>query len=154
MNFSLCRQFARSYFFSTAGVAMLSATILAGCNASGSGLVQVTGSITVDGKPAEGAVLLFHPEQPGSVAAGSADANGKFTLVTDMQPGISPGRYKVTATWPDPKLKTTAEDAMMGKSRDAPDLLKSRFVMRDRSGLSAEITSATTQLPPFELKSN
>ncbi|MCA9157827.1 MAG: carboxypeptidase regulatory-like domain-containing protein [Pirellulaceae bacterium] len=115
-------------------------------------LVQVTGKITVDGKPANGASVLFFPEgSGGEVAAGSADANGQFTLVSNMEPGIAPGKYKVTVTWPDPAKRPSTEDIAMGRAKDAPDILKGKFVNKDRSTLSVEITATTKELPPLEL---
>jgi hypothetical protein len=131
-------------------VASLLVAIATGCG--GTGLVEVTGMISVDGKPAEGAVLIFHPEGAGSVASGAADSNGKYKLVSSMTPGVAPGKYKVTATWPDPSKKPSDKEIMMGVVRDAPDLLKSKYVSLDRTTLTAEISSSTRELPPFDLK--
>ncbi len=116
-------------------------------------LVQVTGKITVDGKPADRASVLFFPEGAGGdVAAGSADANGQYTLSSNGEPGVAPGKYKVTAIWPDPAKRPTSEDVAMGRAKDAPDLLKGKYVNKDLSKLSAEVVAGTSELPPFELK--
>jgi predicted small lipoprotein YifL len=37
------------------------AIALTGCGSGGPTLLPVTGSVTVDGKPANGATLIFHP---------------------------------------------------------------------------------------------
>jgi len=129
------------------------APVISGCGGGkGNKLPKVTGTVNVDGKPADGAVLLFYPEGGrAATATGTADASGKFTIVTNMEPGIAAGRYKVTASWPDPSQRATAEDLQRGISKDAPDLLGGRFMAPDRTPLTAEITGATKELPPFEL---
>lgn len=134
---------------------LLAILILAGSGCGGTkgnNLPKVTGSVTVDGQPADGAVLLFYPEGGrAATATGTADASGKFTVITNMEPGIAVGRYKVTASWPDPAQRATAEDLQRGISKDAPDLLGGRYVAPDRTPLSAEITGTTKDLPAFEL---
>ena len=123
-----------------------------GCTKAASGLVQVTGKVMVDGKPAEGASLVFFPAPPGepnNVAAGVVDVDGKFTLVTNMEPGITPGKYNVTVVWPDRSTKESKTFSM--GSKDLPDLLKSKYADPKKSKLSAEVTESTTEIPTFEL---
>ncbi|MCA9192368.1 MAG: hypothetical protein KDB03_11420 [Planctomycetales bacterium] len=125
--------------------------VLSGC-ASSTDLVQVSGSVTVNEKPAAGATVLFHPEDPAAVtASGSVAEDGTFTLVSAMQNGIAPGKYKVTVTWPDASKQPTKEQIMMGTAEPGPDLLKGKYASRDRTSLTAEITPSTTTLNPFEL---
>lgn len=133
-------------------IAGLAITLMTGCNPSSS-LIQVQGKILVDGAPAKGAVLLFHPDgdQKGSVSSGSAKEDGTFTLVTDTQPGIPPGNYIVTVTWPDPSYKPTQQEVMMGNS-NPEDVLKGRYVTKDRSNIKLEIKSGTSTIAPIELK--
>ena len=127
--------------------------VASGCGGTkGNNLPKVTGSVNVDGKPADGAVLLFYPEGGrAATATGTADASGTFTIVTNMEPGIALGRYKVTASWPDPSQRATAEDLQRGVSKDAPDLLGGRYVSVDKSPTTVEITAATKELPPIAL---
>lgn len=106
----------------------------------------------VDGRPAEGASLVFFPAPPGEpndIAAGVVDSSGQYTLVTNMEPGVKPGKYKVTITWPD---KATKESKTFSLSqKDPPDLLKSKYADPMKTKLSAEILASTTEIPPFEL---
>lgn len=131
------------------------AVLLASCTgcAPGNPRVPVTGKITVDGMPAEGAVLFFHPEDGNMewLASATADANGSFSLVSNMEPGAKPGKYKVAVTWPDPKVKPTESQKMMGMVEPGPDLLKGKFGNKESSGLTAEIASDTKELPPIAL---
>jgi len=73
---------------------------LAGCGSSNeiSGLVPVGGTVTMDGKPLEGATISFVPEPkndpstPGSDITGSG---GSFKAMYRNRPGLAPGKYKV-----------------------------------------------------------
>lgn len=117
-------------------IALLTLPILflAGC---GSGLVQVAGTVLVDGQPAEGVMLIFHPlgdnvnALPATTTTGP---DGSFSLTTNLESGIQKGSYKVTATWPDPKHKAVAVG--FSEPEPAPDLLKGRF-----SGTSSAMTT-------------
>jgi hypothetical protein len=132
----------------------LGACTLAGCG-GGAGLVPVIGQITVDGKPAEGAVLLFHPLSPSvtSVSSAVANADGSFSPVTNSEKGMPVGSYKVSVTWPDPSVKPSERDLMMGTVEPGPDLLRGRYQTKDRSDISVEVAADTKTLPAIELKS-
>lgn len=123
-----------------------------GCS-SAAKLIPVSGSVTVKGKPAEGAVVLFHPEgnPTGMTASGVAGADGSFALVSATETGVAAGKYKVTIIWPDASKKPTPSQIMMGTAEDGPDLLQGKYASRDKSPLTAEVTATTTKLPPFEL---
>ncbi len=123
-----------------------------GCTQGASGLVQATGKVMVDGKPAEGASVVLFPAPPGepsNIAAGVVDGTGQFTLLTNMEPGVNPGTYKVTVTWPAPPKDS--KKFSLGNAPDPPDLLKSRYSDPKKTTLSAEIAPSTTEIPPFEL---
>ena len=52
-----------------------------GCGPSGPKLVEVTGSVTLDGKPVPNAIVTFNPDfAGGSNSLGKTDANGKYRL--------------------------------------------------------------------------
>ncbi len=126
---------------------------IVGCE-SGSKLVPATGKITVDGKPAEGAVILFHPEGSNeikSVSSAVSKADGSFVPVTDSEPGIPVGSYKLSVNWPDASVKPTETQLMMGTAEPGPDLLKGRYISKDKSKLTTEVTATTTELPALAL---
>ena len=127
---------------------------LIGCG-KGSGLVPVTGKITVDGKPAEGAVLLFHPtsSENTSIASAVAKEDGSFAPVTNSEPGIVAGSYKVSITWPDPKVKPSERELMMGTAEPGPDLLKGRYQTKEKSDVTVDVAGDTKELPSIDLKS-
>ena len=75
-------------------------------------LATVTGSITHNGVPVDGATVTFHStvsggnEKFGPYSA-STDSSGKYLLATfGKDPGIPPGLYKVTITKLDAKAAT------------------------------------------------
>ncbi len=142
----------RSPFSTKLIIANLAIVLMAGCG--GSKLPKVTGKITVNGTPAVGAVLLFHPvnNPEAKIATAVAGSDGTFTLMSEMKDEVQPGNYKVSLTWPDPAHKSTEAQKLRGEVEPGADLLKGRYVMKEKSGLSVDITSSTKELPPFELK--
>jgi hypothetical protein len=148
--FSILKQSSSS---TIAALAFAGLCVLAvGCD-SGPTLLPVTGKVTVDGQPAAGAVLLFHPATKANpfVSSATTGADGSFSIITDTKPGIPAGDYKVTATYPDPSHKPSDTEIMMGTAEPGQDLLKGRYVSRDASTLKVTIDSSTTQLEPFAL---
>ena len=104
------------------GVAFLCLTLASGCNRTAnksdfmSDLCPVSGTVKLNGKPAEGVQVTFVPRQgigtqndptQGRLATGTTDAEGNFTLFTppggaateethDQFAGALPGKYAVT----------------------------------------------------------
>jgi hypothetical protein len=120
-------------------------------------LHPVTGSVRVDGKPANRAVVMFHPENPVSLNETAATAvtaeDGTFKLATGTKHGVKSGKYIVTVVWPDPNKPLTDAQKMMGVSPyDAPDLLGGRYSTKEKSSLRAEVKSGPNDLEPFDLK--
>ena len=53
--------------------------------------VPVTGTVTLDGNPVEGATVNFMSETENRLASGTTDASGKFTLQTIVGSQTTPG---------------------------------------------------------------
>jgi hypothetical protein len=70
----------------------------AGCGSSGPRTVKINGTVTLDGKPLEGALVTFIPEaKDGHLATGRTDTGGHFQLTTfNTDDGALAGQYKVT----------------------------------------------------------
>ena len=75
----------------------LLAVLIAGCG-GGLDLIPVSGTVTLDGKPVDGAAVVFVPVAGGPVASGTTEAGGKFRLMTVNEPGAVPGEHHVTVT--------------------------------------------------------
>ncbi len=68
---------------------------IAGCGTDGPQLAEVSGVVTVDGKPVPNAVVTFIPTG-GSTSYGKTDAQGKYTLMfTDTKYGAMIGKHSV-----------------------------------------------------------
>jgi hypothetical protein len=79
-----------------AGVAALAT--LAGC---GNDLGQVSGLVTLDGKPLRGgngvsATVMFQPLGGGVPGVGVVDGEGRYAITSGSQSGVKPGGYAVT----------------------------------------------------------
>jgi hypothetical protein len=116
-------------------------------------LQPVSGTVSFQGKPTPGAVVLFHPAaDPDSYKkriAGIVDDEGSFEMSTGvsagMRPGVEPGQYKVTISWAEP-IDPNDRDSDMG-----PDLLPVKYKDHKTSGLMVEIEAGSNELDPFEL---
>jgi hypothetical protein len=132
----------------TLRLALLSALAATASCGGGKGLATVRGQVFYEGKPAEGAVVFFHPEgDTGSLAtprpSGKVGADGGFELTTDARGrGAPPGRYVVTVVW----RKGTG-----GADDNEQNLLPPRYLSPATSKLSAEVKEGTNELPPFRL---
>ena len=125
--------------------------VFAGCNSKV--MVPMKGSVTSKGKPVGGANVMMFLEgnDRGQTAAAVTGEDGVFSISTGVDNGITPGKYTVTITWPDPAIKPTAAEMMMGNRPDAPDLLQGNYASRASSTIKAEVTTSTLVLDPFEV---
>ncbi len=136
---------------------VLVALLLTSCSGSNDSLSPVTGKVSVGGKPAVGAMLVFHSDGPpdahATPATAKAGVDGTFTMNSGLKTGAKPGKYIVTVVWPDPAKKFTDMQIANGANpEDAPDLLGGRYATREKSTLRAEIKAGATALEPFDLK--
>jgi hypothetical protein len=117
--------------------------------------VAVTGVVTHNGNPVEGADVIFQPAGHTYAASGKTDASGTFTL-TAFQPndGAVPGEYKVTVS----KRKVTPQGA--AASDDAPTTVKQEVLLpikyadpnsRNSSGLTASVKAGAENKFEFKL---
>ena len=82
-------------------------TALLGC--SGDGMLPVEGTVTLDGKPLEGAAVSFVPAEGGRPCTGQTDDQGHFTLASYVAgDGVPPGEYKVTVIKLDARRQAEA----------------------------------------------
>ncbi len=67
-----------------------------GCGGGGSAnTVPVTGTVTYNNQPVEGAVVSFIPVREGQSAIGKTNASGRYTMRTAQSDGVVPGQYRV-----------------------------------------------------------
>lgn len=125
--------------------------ISAGC---GSGdrvqTYPVDGSVFVDGKPAAGARLIFHPQQedPTVIPTAKVTADGSYQATTyDVFDGAPPGNYEVTLTWPTPKPPGAAVDEPEG-----PDRLNGRYAKAKDSPWKITVRAGNNTLQPIRIQ--
>jgi hypothetical protein len=114
----------------------------------------VHGKVLVDGKPAEGVTIVFHPlenTEPPLLPSAIVAADGSFTLQSwlvekrELKQGAPAGEYHVTCVWYPPDLEKYLANATL------PDKLHGKYSDKNKSELRAEVAEAPTELPPFEL---
>ncbi|QDU36293.1 hypothetical protein Mal4_05770 [Maioricimonas rarisocia] len=119
----------------------------------------VSGVVTYNGSPVEGALVTFTPtDLNGSGANGRTDADGKFEMGTyESADGVRPGSYQVTVT----KIPVTVAeqpseddpnyDPDAGTAPEAENVLPAKYADWSTSGLTADVgQDAITDLN-FEL---
>ena len=89
--------------FSATAFTAIIVLVLTGCSNSDSRYSAVTGTITYNGEPVEGAAVNFQALAPdGESASGMTDLNGGFALTSiyaiDGGRGALPGEYRVIIT--------------------------------------------------------
>lgn len=139
---SLSFQMNARFIFCIAILSSLSLTI--GCG-SGRDVVEVTGVITMDGKPMD----LIHVEfwsASGPRSFGKTDAEGKFELVIDdetAQKGAVPGEHKISLrdTWPSKDDYINEGGEWVDKSEGKKSRIDTKYFDAMQSPLSVKIES-------------
>jgi hypothetical protein len=131
---------------------------IVGCGDGRIDTYPVTGTVLVDGRPAEKAMVIFCPADAAAEVenlrpAGVTDASGKFNLITfEAGDGAPAGSYKVLVKWPAPSQGEDrgGRQSSIGKG---PDRLKGRYYNLESTPLNATVEEQSNELPPFELTS-
>lgn len=116
----------------------VTAAILAGCSSGGSrpATAPVSGTVTLNGQPLEGATVVFMGEGASQAASGKTDASGKYQLTTfEPNDGAVIGNHQVTITKSDASATAGASaenpdaayDALMGGGGAPPPKPKDSF---------------------------
>jgi len=97
--------------------------LLAGCGGKSGSFATVSGVVTHNGTPVEGAQVIFNPtvEVDGKKQTSYAaltDSSGKYVIAgVGKEPGLPPGMYKVTVTkYEGGKGPSTAEGMDAGQA--------------------------------------
>jgi hypothetical protein len=137
------------------GFAAVVAAVAIGCGSEDGNLprtVPVSGLVTLDGVPVDGAQVIFVPDASGTGAYGSTDSAGKFALrISEKKDGAIPGNYKV-------QVSKTIEKKLPG-TLDGGDAvsfeygLPAKYTGHMTSGLTAQIPDSGTDAIKLELTS-
>jgi hypothetical protein len=132
---------------------------IVGCGDGRIPTYEVNGQVNVNGRPAEGAIVIFCPvSQSAEVEhlrpAGMANASGQFTLTTfEPNDGAPAGEYKVLVKWPAPRPAAQEREARPGSANKGPDRLRGKYYSFETTPLKTTVQEQSNQLEPFELKS-
>ena len=130
---------------------------LTGCPEERSDLpktVPASGVVTLDGKPVEGAQVVFIDDTSNKSADGMSDSKGQFSLnaFPGQKTGAQPGSYKV-------QVSKTVEKKLGGTNADGGENLAWEFGVPkhysnfNKSGLTASIPEEGVRDLKIELKS-
>ncbi|MBO0699521.1 MAG: carboxypeptidase regulatory-like domain-containing protein [Zavarzinella sp.] len=145
-------------------IALMSLATLAGCSGKGPGdYAHVSGTVTLDGSPIEGAKLTFvsTTEVKGQKAEYSTvtDSSGKYMIAgVGKDPGMPPGMYKVAITklvMKGGKFKAPEEGFDMTQlemSGMGINELPKQYADANSTNLTATLESGKNQNVNFDLK--
>lgn len=127
-------------------VSCLVLALVSGCGGGGIEVAEVTGTVTLKGKPLELVAVEFWPVADGGIRSlGKTDKDGKFTLKTEdgLKDGASIGSHKVLLrdTWP------TQDDYIDKNSGEMVDMSKGR-----KSRISWQYFEVTTSKLTADVK--
>jgi hypothetical protein len=112
-------------------------------------LAQVSGTVTLDGKPLARGTVQFVPDSSkgtaGTPAVGYIDANGHYELTTANVPGAIIGMHRIG-------VESRKEMEPTGVSW-TPSLIPEKYSNPNASGLTAEVKADTANEVNLELKS-
>ncbi|MCA9126674.1 MAG: carboxypeptidase regulatory-like domain-containing protein [Planctomycetales bacterium] len=158
----------RSYLSTSLLMGLL--LLVSGCGPGGIGTVPVTGTVLVDGEPMEGVMVVFNPGDGGRAASGRTDAQGVYTLTTEVNgDGALPGSYQISVSKHEaeeddlPKEVDPNDEASLDaiySKVDARKTAKSKNLIEDMysnyrgSGLTAEVKSGGENKFDFNVRGN
>ncbi|HEY7159267.1 MAG TPA: carboxypeptidase-like regulatory domain-containing protein [Gemmataceae bacterium] len=143
----------------TAGFAAL-VTVL-GCSQGDANLATVSGEVTQNGTPVEGAKITFHSTvevegKKGHSYSATTDSSGKYLLASvGKERGIPPGMYKVTITKLDMKSANLPPDFDQGQleaSGMGRNTMPKDYELVATTKLSVTLESGKNKDKNFDLK--
>ena len=138
--------------------ALILPALIAGCGPSLPATRYVNGVVTLDGRPVEGAAVLFSPDE-GRPASGTTNAQGEFELQT-FAPGDGAvlGTHKVTVTLKNVSGVSADPDGLSGEV--APGGMQVEWVVPEHyanpttSGLTVDVDDDLSLPVPLSLTSS
>ncbi len=107
-----------------------------GCNSSPN-IIPVEGTVLLDGKPLEGAAVLFHPKADERPAVGITDKRGTFHLTT-RSPGdgahVGLNKVSITKESDEPQLNDAEEGI-----QDFTLITPAQYASPELSGLEIDV---------------
>lgn len=111
-------------------------------------LASVEGTVTLDGKPLEGAVVRFRGSN-GETAVGKTDAQGRYRMLTDGLPGVKAGEYRAAIS----KTLGNSAAAVAPKGLNPREIIPPRYSDLGVSALKVVVPEEGSDALDFHLKS-
>jgi hypothetical protein len=130
----------------------LIAAALVTLNGCGPKLHPVSGTVTLDGSPVEGAAVTFISDDGKKTFAGQTDASGNFTIYSGEKPGATAGTYKVLVTKAkkiEGDMTPGSADYMKQMASQAKDQIKKDTGGPFIPGSGKTATAPKGELPPM-----
>ena len=125
-------------------VVAILALVVVGCSGGGPDLGKVTGNVTLDGKPLQGAIVQFEPKG-GRPSSGTTDSEGNYELnYTFQEKGALLGKHTV-------RIYPQTEDEE-GNQLPPDAIVKIPATYNEQSELTAEVEPGSNTCD-FELHS-
>lgn len=128
------------------------ALALCGCKKSPPPIVPVSGLVTLDGSPLAKCEVRFYPQQEGVpgdyIGIAVTDENGRYTLMTNGQPGGCACVCKVTVAEgppPDDQRNQTAFDRYKATLKNRP--IPAKLGLLDEDTLTITVTAGQSDYP-------
>jgi hypothetical protein len=121
-----------------------------GCNKSDLGIVPVAGTVTLDGKPLDGATVFFSPADATKMVApssfGKTGPDGRYTLAAagTREAGAVSGTHRVTVSKGQPGYVPKGDEAV-------PETLPAQY--NQKSKLLFDVPAGGTAAADFALTS-
>lgn len=110
---------------------------------------QVSGNVSLDGKPIGPGIVVFAPVPKGTPAMGPIEGGGSYSMSTSHEVGLSPGKYKVGVSIREVPVNVKRGDRPPpGKS-----LIPERYEDSATSGLEFDVAPGSNTIN-IELKSS
>ena len=98
------------------------ACVATGCSQSKYDLVSVSGTVTMDGQPLEGASVKFQPQGGGIMSYGKTDAQGRYALQTMADdPGAMVATHAVSIYKSSGTVDLSTEEAQPAVKQLVPE---------------------------------
>ncbi|WP_417387371.1 carboxypeptidase regulatory-like domain-containing protein [Gimesia sp.] len=139
-------------------LAVLCLVVCSGCSGAEYDKIStnaVTGKVTINGVPATGATVRFHPDSPQTGAdypllpSGKVNEEGVYQLTTyEGDDGAPAGGYTVTIEWPDRNWRPPNG----GMPPPPPDRLQGAYADPKKSNIHMKVDEGANEMQPIVLK--
>jgi hypothetical protein len=127
--------------FAKRGCLVLGAMLMVGCGPSGPEVATVEGLVTLDGKPLEGALVMFTPVAGGRPAAARTDEGGCYELqYTEARDGALLGEHVVS-------ISTYQEGDVSSGIPSIPEKIPAKYNVKSELKQTVEAGDNTFNFP-------